>query len=82
MSYNYGDEREVHEMPKDIFLAAKALDREAESLGIDPTFELAEAQRDRAKSAGDIERYQHLREVCIAMKTIEFSGANALYLLT
>jgi len=75
-------EREVYEIPKALFAEARAIDAEAEAIGLDPTFYLAEIRRDEAKRNGAEERYRHLKNVCDVMKTIEFAGSRALYILS
>jgi len=75
-------EREVYEVPKALFAEAMAIDAEAEAIGLDPTFYLAEIRRDEAKRNDANDRYKYLKDVCDVMKTIEFAGSDALYILS
>lgn len=82
MCYYCINDREIFGMSKELFAEAMAIDAEAEAIGLDPTFYLAEIRRDEAKLNGDEERYRFLKDVCGVMKTIEFAGFNSLYILS
>jgi len=75
-------EREVYEIPKELFAEAMVIDAEAQAIGLDPTFYLAEIRREEAKRNDAQERYKYLKDVCDVMKTIEFAGSDALYILS
>lgn len=82
MAYRHPEERrEIYRVPIGLFAAARACEAEAEALGIDPAFTLAEIRRDEARRNGDLRRFGELCALVDMMKTIEFSFGDALYVL-